>query len=87
MNLDLPYLKALWEEQKGICPYTKLPMILSPCRYQKEFKPDCASLDRIDITKGYVKGNVRFVCLSINYARNRFKESDFIDFLSKIKQI
>jgi len=87
MNLDLLYLKKLWEGQNGICSYTKIPMILSPCRYQKEFKPDCASLDRIDASKGYVKGNVRFVCLAINYARNRFEERDFKNFLSKCKMI
>ena len=84
-DLDLFYLKKLWKKQKGICPYSNLKMVLFPTANKTEFKPDAASLDRIDSTKGYVKGNVEFVCLSINYAKNCFDRKDFIDFLNKIR--
>jgi hypothetical protein len=44
-----------------------------------------ASLDRIDSTKGYIKGNVEFVCLAINYAKNKFSKEDTLTFLNEIK--
>ena len=34
--------------------------------------PDRASLDRIDSSKGYVKGNVQFVSYMANCAKNEF---------------
>jgi len=85
-DLDLVFLKNLWETQEGKCKITSIPMILSPSRYRKVFKPDSASIDRIDPTEGYIKGNVQFVCLSINYARNRFNDKDFLVFLNKIRK-
>lgn len=84
INVDLEYLKTVWENQNGLCFYTQIPMTLFPSRHKTEFRPDCPSLDRMDSSKGYVKGNVRFVCLSINYARNRFQENDFVNFLRRI---
>lgn len=50
-----------------------------------------ASLDRIDSTKGYVKGNVEFVCLAINYAKNNFKKEEMMslikDFISSVNKL
>jgi hypothetical protein len=83
-NLDVEFLKELWETQSGKCFYTKLPMLLFPTKSKNEFKPESASLDRVDSSKGYIKGNVRFVCLTINYAKNSFDEKDFVKFLDKI---
>lgn len=83
-NLDVKFLKQLWEIQSGKCSLTNLPMLLFPTRNKSEFKPDSASLDRINSSIGYVKGNVRFVCLSINYAKNSFDEVEFSNFLKRI---
>lgn len=85
-NLDLPYLKQLWEIQKGICPYSKIPMKLYPTLHQTQFLPSSASLDRIDSTNGYIKGNVQFVCLAMNYAKNRFEHKDFLNFINIIRK-
>lgn len=85
-DLDLSFLKELWEKQKGICPYTNIKMLLFPTMNKTEFKPDAASLDRINSSKGYIKGNVHFVCLSINYAKNKFGDDDFKNFLKRIRR-
>ncbi len=36
---------------------------------------DNASLDRIDNNLGYIKGNVRYVALIVNYARNSWGDN------------
>ena len=84
-SLTLESLKALWEKQNGICPYTGISMKLGKVRDGRIFLPDWASLDRIDSSKGYEPGNVQFVCLFINYGKNGFSHEKVVEFLSKIK--
>lgn len=79
-----------WRRQKGICPYTGWLLALphsgngwSPWRDGNYVptKRDArhASLDRIESSKGYVKGNIQFISLMANYAKSDFPESDFIE--------
>lgn len=86
-NLTVEDIKDLWEKQGGICPYTGLKMLppvthRQAARGEKEFHPTTASLDRIDSNLGYVKGNVEFVCLSVNYAKNGFTREQMKDFFT-----
>jgi hypothetical protein len=43
--------------------------------------PDRASLDRIDSKKGYVRGNVEFISLMAQYAKNEWSRGDVEKFL------
>ena len=81
-NLTLEFLKDLWEKQNEICPYTgkKMHLPASSLEHDKLANPNKASLDRIDSSKGYIQGNVEFVCLAVNYAKNRFSREDILDF-------
>lgn len=84
-DLDVEYLKDLWERQKGVCPYTGIKMGLPRNIKEKQFIPDAPSIDRIDSSKGYVKGNIEFVCLSVNYAKNGFTKNQTIEFFDKVR--
>lgn len=85
-DVDLEYLKNLWEEQKGICPYTKIKMILPRTTKESNLKSlKKASLDRIDSSKGYIKGNVEFVCMVINLAKNNYTKKEMEEFITEIK--
>jgi hypothetical protein len=81
-NLTLEFLKDLWESQNEICPYTgkKMHLPASSLGHDKLANPNKASLDRIDSSKGYIQGNVEFVCLAVNYAKNRFSREDILEF-------
>lgn len=81
MRLNLEFLKSLWEKQNGICPYTGLKMVLSG---QEKHTPYSASLDRIDSSKGYIKGNVEFVCLFVNYGKNGFRQEQVKQFIADV---
>ena len=71
-------LKELWDKQNGICPYSGLKMTL-------EFgHMNSASLDRIDSSKGYMKNNIQFVVLPINYLKNSYSDLDVKRFLKSI---
>ena len=86
-DLTLEYLKELWEKQNGICPYTGIKMELPRTTQDQDIKktPIKASLDQIIPSKGYIKGNVEFVCYSMNTAKNDFTKEQMIDFINKIK--
>lgn len=83
LNLSLSDLKDLWESQNGICPFTGWSLVLpssTSSSYKLEYSPKRASLDRIDNAKGYIKGNVQFVCLMYQHAKNSFRDEDVLLF-------
>ena len=85
-DLDRDFLKQLWDDQNGICPYTKLGMVMNKYTRNKKTKDlQFGSLDRIDNSKGYTQDNVQFVCLGFNYLRNTCSLDEAINFLDKLK--
>ena len=88
-NLDLPFLKKLWEEQAGCCALSGIKMDLPSdtlaweARARDPWKP---SLDRIDNSKGYLKGNVRYVSVIANFARNEFSDEQLLEFCRAVVQ-
>jgi hypothetical protein len=75
-------LKTLWEAQGGICPFTGWVMLLFPGGHavRGASQPNQASLDRINQEAGYVPGNVRFISLIANYARNEWSDEEVLRF-------
>ena len=73
----------VWEEQDGICPFTGWSMILPDNNHDGWVQgpnPRNASIDRIDNSKGYIQGNVRYICVMANYCRNGFSDEAVEDF-------
>lgn len=83
-NLSAQYLNDLWIFQKGICPLSgqnlKLPAGTGGWIKDNKLSPYSASMDRIDNSLGYIKGNVRFIAVMANYARNTFTDEEVIEF-------
>ena len=87
VNIDTKYLKEIWNLQNGKCSYTGIQMILplTTKEYHHIHSLEKASLDRIDSSQGYIRGNVEFVCMFINLAKNSYSKSEMINLISKIK--
>jgi hypothetical protein len=85
-DLTLEYLKTLWERQQGICPLTGWSLCLPEDTngWIAGIVPEAASLDRIDSTLGYVQGNVRFIAVIANYARQTFSDGDVVRFAKAV---
>lgn len=87
VDITLQDLKAQWNSQKGICPFTGWKLELphssqgfkdsSPMKYR-------ASIDRIDSSKGYVKNNIQFITQMANLAKNNFTEEEVIEFCKAV---
>ena len=88
LAVDEHDLKALWDAQQGLCPYTGWQMML-PDKQARPGKPLIkhparASLDRIDSSKGYVPDNVRVVCWMYNAAKQDWSDADVMMMLEAL---
>jgi len=88
-DLDLPFLRDLWTDQEGRCALSGVLMDLPrstgawASRTHDPLKP---SLDRIDSSKGYLKGNVRFVTVIANMARQSWTDEQVVAFCRAVVQ-
>lgn len=68
VEIDLPYLLRLWDEQKGRCAISGVIMTHTKTRgCSREFN---ASIDRINSREDYLKGNVQLVADRVNSIKN-----------------
>jgi len=85
VDITLDDLKETWEKQNGICPYTGLSLILPENSNVNEIDFfHRASLDRIDSSLGYVKGNIQFISTPINLMKSTKSDIEVRKFLKEI---
>lgn len=82
-NLTPEYLLQIYNLQNGICKYSNLPM-------QKDNQPKTIgwyhpSVDKIDPFKGYVIGNICWVCFGINACKRQLPIKEFLDIMKNIQ--
>jgi len=80
-DIDEEYLNMIWNNQEGKCAYTGLSMMIKKYNNKPDFKT--ASLDRIDSSEGYIKGNVQFICVPFNLAKGNKNDDEFKAFLKE----
>jgi len=86
IDLTEEFLKDLLEvTQKGLCSITNTPIIVKHPN-DKTTLFDTASLDRVDSNEGYVKGNVQWVMLGVNYMKMKFSNDELHKTLRLIKE-
>jgi len=76
-NLTKQDLKDMWDGQQGKCSVTGMHMTYAPRRMKNSTGLN-ASIDRIDQSKGYEKGNVRLVCYRVNLMRHAGEDVDLL---------
>lgn len=83
-DVDVGDLKDLWELQNGICAITGVPLKLEEPVTNPNYS---ASLDRIDSSIGYVKGNLQFISVTINHAKHKYDDTVVKEFLSIVREM
>jgi hypothetical protein len=79
--LTLKNLYDIWNLQNGICLLTGLEMSLpKSTKGQGKVTPTTATVDRIDRSQGYNRGNIRWITFMANICRNEFNDTDVIEF-------
>lgn len=72
VSVSIEDLAKLFEAQEEKCALTGIPLVLWT-------KKGNASIDRIDSSKGYVKGNVQWVDKRVNLMKNAIPEAEFVE--------
>jgi len=90
VEVSVEDLAAVWEEQEGKCPYTGIDMVL-PRGTGAGWTEDTPvykrpSLDRIDSSKEYIKGNVQFISQMANLAKNSHSHEEMVEFCRAIAE-
>jgi hypothetical protein len=58
-DIDVSYLELLWKQQNGKCYYSGIQMNYSKNEWR-------ISIERLDNSKGYIKGNIALCCIEFN---------------------
>lgn len=83
-TLKIEELIDIWKKQEGRCAYTNIPLDLPKLSQKTNDIRITASLDRIDSTKGYVKNNVQFVSICINFMKSTLTDIQTKEFINMI---
>lgn len=83
-DLTLKDLKQQWENQNGLCPYSGVKLELITHKNKAIKAINSASLDRIDSNIGYVKNNIQFVSIPLNYLKNNLTHNETIEICLQI---
>jgi hypothetical protein len=84
IDISIEDLKLIWEEQNGVCPYLGIKLHLNTYTKIKKNPITSASLDRIDSSKGYVKGNLQWISRAMNYLKNDMSDQQVREVLNII---
>lgn len=76
LNVSIEYLREIWEKQEGICPYLGIKLHINTYGKIKKDPITSASLDRIDSSEGYIKGNIQWISRSMNYLKNDMTDEE-----------
>lgn len=84
-SITLQDLKEQWDFQKGKCIYTGVQLIPTKIKGKRADHLYGTSLDRIDSVKGYIKGNIQFISITANYAKNNMSHEQMVLFCKIIR--
>jgi hypothetical protein len=76
-EVDRKYLVKLFYQQKGKCALTNIQLSFGTRAMDKDGRT--ASLDRVDSSKGYIRGNVQWVHKDINKMKQELNQDRFIE--------
>jgi len=82
VSITLQDLVDQWENQKGFCRYSGIPLKL--VSKDSAWSKSTASIDRINSSKGYEIGNIQWVHKRINTMKNDMSEAEFLEWCEQI---
>jgi hypothetical protein len=80
-NITIEEAWSLFEKQSKRCALSGVELSF---KFRDNIPEGTASLDRIDSTKGYEINNVQWIHKDINWMKNNFSQTQFLDWVGKI---
>lgn len=86
-NIDLEYICDILDAQEGKCALTGWPLQFTKGgTWKSGMNPFACSMDRVDNTQGYVRGNIQLVCAMVNTVRGAMENDDFINLCKAVAE-
>ena len=86
-DLTVDFLEDLFHHQEAKCYFTAAPIEMGAGHKHGSAKYHSASLDKLDPTKGYMRGNVAWVGYQTNTSKGARTEQEFYSFCELILRI
>jgi len=83
VTIEREYLRQLWDEQRGYCFWTQIPM-LTYSIFKRH--PQLVTVDRIDSEKGYDEDNVVLACAFANFGKSDTDVRTWMTFLQTLRR-
>jgi hypothetical protein len=83
-DIDIGFLLQLYETQNGKCALSGVEMTYSAGNGRVGTN---ISIDRIDSKRGYVRGNVQFVCDLVNRMKQDCEEEQFFEWCRRVLKV
>ncbi len=77
IDIDIEYIWDLFIKQERKCALTGIELIFSTSEKVRRLKETTASLDRIDSSKGYIKGNLQWIFKDLQNVKRNLDEDYF----------
>ncbi len=83
-TVTLEDMLEVWNNQDGKCIYSKVK--LQPSKYkQSNNQIYTLSVDRIDSSLGYIKGNIQFISIAMNHMKNNMSHNETLELIEILK--
>lgn len=79
IDIDIDFLINLWDKQDGLCAMTGIKMVHARNNLRS------ISIDRIDSSKGYIRGNIQLVCKSANLGKGAHQNDEYLEYLEEAR--
>jgi len=83
-DITRPYLQDLYDKQNGKCEITGRDLVMARIDTEHAERINTCSVDRIDNSKGYIKGNVRLITLQANSAKWTGTDEELLAFCKDV---
>ena len=81
-DITLEYISDLFDKQRGKCALSGMDLTF----YVDGNPNQSASLDRVDSSKGYIKGNVQWIHKDVNFMKQSYSDKYFIEMCDRISE-
>ncbi len=81
VDIDVDFVRSLWDKQGGLCYWFGVPMVPSTATRD----PQRPSIERLDCSGGYTRGNVVLACMAANLGRSNCSAERFSEFCALVR--
>ncbi len=85
IDIDVLYLRTIWDNQRGRCVYSNVPLVLPTGITDSDDILYAATIDRINPSVGFIKGNITFISVAMSFMKENISHEKTLKLVKLIK--